>query len=196
MNGSFECWFCRINATALLPLPSNNVPEIEYSTDVWRYSRMHANLGIISEKYFLKLCTYTHTNDIQKKKKKERKTTLTAATSKVISLPTCFECTTSTISTLKHVRAMCLNFFLFSRIISLPVFPTVSVFCACLFEFHISLLDVYVWWCLPSIQTIEAKSVVTALLSNRSAMNKIKNNLKKNTYTHTHQEEGHGKCIQ
>lgn len=98
----------------------------------------NANLGIISEKHFLELCSCT---TIRRGKTEEERDTKNKITSKVISLPTCFECTTSTISTLKHVRAMCLSFFSSQQPNSLRQFFRGSVFVCC--EFHISLLGMH-----------------------------------------------------
>lgn len=145
--------------------------KIEYSTDVWRYSHAYKTWKISA-----KIVHWTRITMMKTKKQKK------THTPKIISLPTCFDCTIPTISTLKHVRAMCLRFFFPSLQPFLPVFPASVYVCGCLLKFHISCMR-YVY----RKHTIEAKSVVIALLSNQSAVNrekKFRENEKRTRHQH------------
>lgn len=88
--------------TAIVNNEKNSVMEIEYSTDVWRYRQAYERWEISA-----KIAHWTAR--IPWLKAEEEKHIESHKSSHLFRL-----CTISTISTLKHVRAMCLICFLYT----------------------------------------------------------------------------------
>lgn len=128
---------------------------------------MCANLGIISEKCFLEFYTYA----IIKRKTKERNNN-NIGSHKSSHLLRMHDIDNIDIRTCACHVSDFLSLYSLHRFLAASSSEPVYV---ASFTFHYSVCVVF------TEQTIEAKSVVTALLSNRSATNKIKN-------THMHQK--------